>query len=167
MKHELRGRATAALFVDRPLHIRFAIYNRPAPFISSPSSISMSSLSLPSDTDGEGKSPGWRHWWDRAATPSSNDSPPPESDDSLSPDSEDEEEAEEEEEEDSEEEEEEDDAATRAKADAKAKTQPASTFDNEEDMSYSDASTDTASSEEVTSRKRKREDDEAEPSRKK
>jgi hypothetical protein len=36
----------------------------------------MSNLSLPSDTDNEGKPPGWRHWWDRAATPSDPSSPP-------------------------------------------------------------------------------------------
>jgi hypothetical protein len=64
VEHELRGRATAALFADRPVHIHFAIYNRLS-FISSPSSVvghfSMSSLSLPSDTDNEGKSPTWRH----------------------------------------------------------------------------------------------------------
>jgi hypothetical protein len=35
----------------------------------------MSNLSLPSDTDNEGKLPGWRHWWDRAATPSNPSSP--------------------------------------------------------------------------------------------
>jgi hypothetical protein len=36
----------------------------------------MSNLSLPSDTDSEGKLPGWRHWQDRTATPSSSSSPP-------------------------------------------------------------------------------------------
>jgi hypothetical protein len=42
-----------------------------------------------------------------------------------------------------------------------------STFDDEEDSTFSDTSKDTGSSEEVTSRKRHREDDEAGPSRKK
>jgi hypothetical protein len=36
----------------------------------------MSNLSLPSNTHIEGKPPGWRHWWDRAATPSNPSSPP-------------------------------------------------------------------------------------------
>jgi hypothetical protein len=64
-------------------------------------------------------------------------------------------------------------AAARAKteadtkAKAKAKKQPASTGDDE-DTSSSDALTDTASLEEVTSRKRHRDDgDEAGPSSKK
>jgi hypothetical protein len=35
----------------------------------------MRNLSLPSDSDREGKPSGWRHWWDRAATPSSSSSP--------------------------------------------------------------------------------------------
>jgi hypothetical protein len=34
---------------------------------------------LPSDIDIESKPSGWRHWWDKAATPSSDDSPPPDS----------------------------------------------------------------------------------------
>jgi hypothetical protein len=38
----------------------------------------MSDLSQPpSDTDGEGKSLGWRHWWDRVVTPRSADDSPP------------------------------------------------------------------------------------------
>jgi hypothetical protein len=73
----------------------------------------MSDLSqLPSDTDSEGKPPGWRHWWDRVATPSGGDDsqPPLES-------------AEEWEavEEEAEEEEAEEAAVARAKAEAKAK----------------------------------------------
>jgi hypothetical protein len=35
------------------------------------SSLTMSNLSLLSNTKNEGKPPGWRHWWDRVATPSS------------------------------------------------------------------------------------------------
>ena len=35
----------------------------------------MSDLSWPSDSDSEGKSPGWRHWWEREKTPSSSSSP--------------------------------------------------------------------------------------------
>jgi hypothetical protein len=58
-------------------------------------------------------------------------------------------------------------AAARAKAEAEAKAQPASTIDDKEDTSSSDASNDTVSSKEVTSRKRHREDGEAEPSKKK
>ncbi|KAK1611366.1 hypothetical protein QYE76_035039 [Lolium multiflorum] len=38
----------------------------------------MSNPSLPSDTDIEGKPPGWWYWWDRAATPSKSSSPPTE-----------------------------------------------------------------------------------------
>jgi hypothetical protein len=93
---------------------------------------------LPSDTSSEGKPAGWRHWWDKAPTPSSGD-------DSLPPlDS-----AEEwlGVEEDAEEQGSEEAAVARAKAEAdakantaKAKAQPASTGDNEED---SDASADT------------------------
>jgi hypothetical protein len=55
------------------MHIR--ISNQPTPFIST-SDGAMSNLSLPSDSDSEGKPPGWRHWWDRTATPSSSSSPP-------------------------------------------------------------------------------------------
>jgi hypothetical protein len=82
----------------------------------------MSDLSqLPSDTDNEGEPPGWRHWWDRVAKPSSGD-------DSPSPlDSAEEWEAVEEEEEAT-------TVAARAKAEArakaKAKMQPASTVDD-------------------------------------
>jgi hypothetical protein len=36
----------------------------------------MSNLSLLSDTNTEGKPPRWRHWWERATTPSSSGSPP-------------------------------------------------------------------------------------------
>ncbi|KAK1679865.1 hypothetical protein QYE76_040713 [Lolium multiflorum] len=119
------------------------------------------------DTDIEGKSPGWHHWWDRVRTPSSGDDSPPPLDS-----------AEEwqavEEEAEVEGSEEATVAAARAKAEvdakakAKVKAQPATTVNDEEDTSSSDASTDTASSEEVTSRKRQRdEDDEAGPSKKK
>jgi hypothetical protein len=36
----------------------------------------MSNILLSSDTDSEGKPQGWRHWWDRDATPSNPSSPP-------------------------------------------------------------------------------------------
>jgi hypothetical protein len=120
----------------------------------------MSDLSLPSDTDNEGKPSGWRHWWDRVATRSSDGSPPPDNEEEWVADEEEEEEAEEV-------------AAARARAKAKAeakakaKAQPASTIDDKEDTSSSDASNDTGSLEGVTSSKRHREDDKAGPSKKK
>ncbi|KAK1646179.1 hypothetical protein QYE76_063984 [Lolium multiflorum] len=49
----------------------------------------------PSYTDSEGKTSGWRHWWDRVATPSSDGSPPPDNEGDWEANEEEEEEAEE------------------------------------------------------------------------
>jgi hypothetical protein len=153
MERKLRRRETAA-----PFDICAAIHPRHSSSLLS--SLTMSNLSLPSDTDSEGKPPGWRHWWDRVATPSSSGSPPMDIEEDWEANEEEEEETEE--------------AAVakkearaRAKAEAKAKTQPASTDDDEGDTSSSDASNNTGSSEVVTSRRRHREDDEAGLSKKK
>ncbi|KAK1653621.1 hypothetical protein QYE76_071426 [Lolium multiflorum] len=147
----------------------------------------MSNISLPSDTDSEGKPPGWRHWWDRVATPSSSSSPPTDGDEEEEGDAvaEDGQDAEEEKEEDEvarwtqleAEEAAEEAAVTKKEARVRARAEAHHPFaDNDEDPNdhlsegysiSSDASNASTSSQEVTNMKRLREDDELGPSKKK
>jgi hypothetical protein len=131
----------------------FPIYNQPAPFISPLLSHNEQHLSAIRHRQ-RGEAAGMAPFVGRVATPSSDGSPPTDSEEDWEADKEEEEEAEE--------------AAaarSRAKAEAEAMAQPASTIDDEGDTNSSDASNDTCSSEEVTSRKRHHEDDEAGPSK--